>query len=248
MLKIRKLRKCFNEGTDYQNQVFENFDLDIDKGSSTAIIGSNGCGKSTLLNLIAGTLFPDSGLIEIDGEDITNKSEAQRAYALGRVHQDPSKGVAPELSILENMALADSKNGKFGLHRLIKKNRIDYYREILSGLDLGLENILDRKVKLLSGGQRQSLSLLMASMKEPKLLLLDEHTASLDPKTSKTVMKLTKELIENSHITTIMISHNLEDALNYCDRVIMLKEGRIELDKPCKNLSSDDLHKQMLSN
>ena len=161
---------------------------------------------------------------------------------IGRVYQDPFKGVASSLSILENMALADKKNEKFGLRWLIKKDKIDYYKSLLETLDLGLENSIHTKVSLLSGGQRQSLSLLMATMKFPKLLLLDEHTAALDPKTSNVVMRKTAELIKNNDIMTLMITHNMEDAVNYSDRVIMLDEGKIVLDKKSSEITSEQLN------
>lgn len=241
MLVIRNLKKSFNKGTEFENNIFTNFDLTIENNTSTAIIGSNGCGKSTLMNLIAGTLPNDGGSITIDGEDISNLSEQSRSKYFGRVHQDPTKGVSPSLTILENMALADNKSGRFDLSFLIKRDRIEYYRELLKPLNLGLEDMLHNKVSLLSGGQRQSLSLVMASMKHPKLLLLDEHTASLDPKTSKVVMDRTKDLIQNTNITTLMITHNMRDAVAYSDRVIMLKEGSIVMDAMSKDISEEDL-------
>lgn len=242
MLEIRNLNKGFNLGTPFENRVFEDFNLTIEENTSTAIIGSNGCGKSTLLNLIAGNLESDGGFIEIEGEDITKLNEIQRSKYFGRVHQDPSKGVSPSLTILENMALADNKGGRFNLSFLIKRDRIEYYKELLRPLDLGLENMLENKVSLLSGGQRQSLSLVMASMKSPKLLLLDEHTASLDPKTSNVVMKKTKSLIKDKNMTTLMITHNMRDAVEFTDRVIMLKEGEIILDEKSENISEQDLN------
>ncbi len=241
MLKVENIYKSFNRGTDYENQIFNGFDLEIEANTSTALIGSNGCGKSTLLNLIAGSIQLDNGAIYLDGEEISSLAEDKRSKYLGRVYQDPSKGVSPSLSILENMALADNKNGKFNLGGLIRKDRIDYYRSILKTLDLGLEDMLTSKVSLLSGGQRQSLSLIMASMKNPKLLLLDEHTASLDPKTSKVVMEKTKQLIEHTDMTTIMITHNMRDAVEYSDRIIMLNQGQIVLDEKTENISEADL-------
>lgn len=242
MLRIENLNKSFNIGTDFENNIFSNFNLTLENNSSTAIIGSNGCGKSTLLNLIAGSLTIDSGSIIIDADDISNLKEQRRSQYFGRVYQDPFKGVASSLTILENMALAHKKNEYFGLKKLIKKNKIEYYVELLKTLDLGLENHLNTKVNLLSGGQRQSLSLLMATMKYPKLLLLDEHTAALDPKTSNVVMEKTVELIESNDITTLMITHNMEDAVNYSDRVIMLDEGRIVLDEKSSNINANDLN------
>lgn len=241
MLRIQNLSKSFNKGTENEIALFNRFNLDIEEHKCTAIIGSNGCGKSTLLNMIAGSILNDSGEILLNGKDISKLREEQRAIHIGRVYQDPSMGVSPTLTILENMSLADKKGEKFGLRKLIKRDRIDRYVEILKTLDLGLENKLNTKVKFLSGGQRQSLSLLMAAMKHPDLLLLDEHTAALDPKTSHVVMKKTKELLDKYKITTIMISHNMKDAIEYSDRIIMLDKGQVVLDKPSKYVTEEEL-------
>ncbi|MCK9443649.1 MAG: ATP-binding cassette domain-containing protein [Tissierellaceae bacterium] len=241
MLMVRKLSKSFNKGTDNEISIFNDFDLDIEKNKCTAIIGPNGCGKSTLLNIISGTISLDKGKIILNGEEISSLKEESRAIHLGRVHQNPSMGVSPSLTILENMSLADKKGENFSLRRLIKKGNMDKYISLLKDLDLGLENKLNTKVKFLSGGQRQSLSLVMAAMKYPNLLLLDEHTAALDPKTSNVVMKKTKELIEKYEITTIMVSHNMKDAIEYSDRVIMLDRGQIILDKPSIQLTEEKL-------
>lgn len=241
MLKIQNLSKSFNKGTDNEVNLFNRFNLEIQENTCTAIIGSNGCGKSTLLNMIGGSILNDSGEILLNGEDISKLREEQRAIHIGRVYQDPSMGVSPALTILENMSLADKKGEKFGLRRLIKKNNIDKYVEVLKSLDLGLENKLNTKVKFLSGGQRQSLSLVMAAMKHPDLLLLDEHTAALDPKTSYVIMKKTKELLDKFKITTIMISHNMKDALEFSDRIIMLDKGQVVLDKPSKDVTENEL-------
>ncbi len=241
MLRIQNLSKNFNIGTDNEINLFNNFNLKIEKNKCTAIIGSNGCGKSTLLNMISGSILADKGQIYLNGKDITKLKEEQRSINIGRVYQDPSMGVSPSLTILENMALADKKGERFTLKRLIRKNNINKYKEILKTLDLGLEDKLNTKVKFLSGGQRQSLSLVMAAMKHPDLLLLDEHTAALDPKTSSVIMKKTKELIEKFSITTIMISHNMKDAIEYSDRIIMLDKGEIVLDKPSKDVTEKEL-------
>lgn len=243
MLRIKKLSKSFNKDTDNELKIFNGFNLEIEKNKCTAIIGPNGCGKSTLLNLIGGSIKADKGQIILNGRDITNFKEDERAIYIGRVYQNPSIGVAPSLTILENMALADKKGEKFTLRRLIKKDNIDKYREILKDLDLGLENKLHTKVKFLSGGQRQSLSLIMAAMKHPDLLLLDEHTAALDPKTSNVVMQKTKELIEKYSITTMMISHNMKDAIEHSDRIIMLDKGKIILDKKSIDVTENQLIK-----
>ncbi|MFY9213574.1 MAG: ABC transporter ATP-binding protein [Tissierellaceae bacterium] len=241
MLKITNLSKSFNKDNENRVDIFKNFNIEIEANKCTAIIGPNGCGKSTLLNLISGSILADSGEFILNGKDITKLSEENRAIHIGRVHQDPSLGVSPSLTILENMSLADKKGEGFSLRRLVKKDRIPKYIELLKDLDLGLEDKLDTQVKYLSGGQRQSLSLVMASMKFPDLLLLDEHTAALDPKTSHVVMKKTKELIEKYKMTTIMISHNMKDAIDYSDRVIMLDQGQIILDKASKDLTEEEL-------
>nr|WP_312668053.1 ATP-binding cassette domain-containing protein [Tissierella praeacuta] len=241
MLKIVNLSKNFNKNTDNEINIFNNFNLDIEKNKCTAIIGSNGCGKSTLHNLIGGSILADKGQIILNGKSIEGLKEEQRAIHIGRVYQNPSMGVSPSLTILENMSLADKKGTKFTLRKLIKKNNIDKYIELLKDLDLGLENKLNTKVKFLSGGQRQSLSLVMAAMKHPDLLLLDEHTAALDPKTSNVVMQKTKELIKKNSMTTIMISHNMKDAIEYSDRIIMLDKGQIVLDKPSINVTEKEL-------
>lgn len=241
MLKIQNLSKSFNRGTENEINLFNKFSLEIEEHKCTAIIGSNGCGKSTLLNMVGGSILSDSGKILLNGKDISKLREEQRAIHIGRVYQDPSLGVSPTLTILENMSLADKKGEKFTLKRLIKKKNIDKYVEVLKSLDLGLENKLNTKVKFLSGGQRQSLSLVMAAMKHPDLLLLDEHTAALDPKTSHVVMKKTKELLDKYQITTIMISHNMKDAIEYSDRIIMLDKGQIVLDKPSKDVTEEEL-------
>lgn len=241
MLKIKKLSKSFNKNTENEINIFDNFNLNIDKNKCTAIIGPNGCGKSTLLNLIAGNISLDQGEILLNERNITKLNEEDRAIYLGRVHQDPSKGVSPSLTILENMSLADKKGGKFSLNRLIKKNNTKKYISLLKELDLGLENKLDTKVKFLSGGQRQCLSLIMAAIKHPDLLLLDEHTAALDPKTSNLIMLKTKELIEKYAITTMMVSHNMRDAIKYSDRIVMLDKGIVVLDKPSIAVTEEEL-------
>lgn len=241
MLNITNLSKTFNAGTDNEIKLFNRFNLTIEEKKCTAIIGSNGCGKSTLLNMIGGSIGIDEGRITIRTNDISHLKEEERSIYMGRVYQDPSMGVSPSLTILENMSLADKKGEKFTLRRLIKKNRINKYIELLKDLDLGLEHKLDTKVKFLSGGQRQSLSLVMATMKHPDLLLLDEHTAALDPKTSNVIMKKTRELIKKYSITTIMISHNMRDAIEYSDRIIMLDQGEVVLDRASEDVTEEEL-------
>lgn len=241
MLKINNLSKSFNKETDHEIQVFEGFNLEIEKNKCTAIIGSNGCGKSTLLNMIAGSIILDNGDITLNDKSIGKLREEKRSHHIGRVYQNPSMGVSPSLTILENMSLADKKSEKFSLRRLVKKDRIPEYIRLLKELDLGLENQLNTQVRFLSGGQRQSLSLVMATMKHPDLLLLDEHTAALDPKTSFVVMEKTREVIERHSMTTIMISHNMKDAIDYSDRIIMLDKGKVILDRNSREITEDEL-------
>lgn len=243
MLKIKNLSKSFNGGTENELNIFKGFNLHIKESEFVAILGSNGCGKSTLFNLISGVLKEDTGSILLDEKSINNLKEEERAWGIGKVHQDPSKGVSPSLTILENLSLADKKCEKFSLRNLIKKDKIKRFIEILKEVDLGLENKLNTQVKFLSGGQRQALSLIMATLKKPKLLLLDEHTAALDPKTSKVIMEKTKQLIDKQHITAMMISHNLRDAVQYADRIIMLDKGKIILDVESKKITESELVK-----
>lgn len=243
MLKIKNLSKSFNGGTENELNIFKGFNLHIKESEFVAILGSNGCGKSTLFNLISGALKEDTGSIILDEKSINNLKEEERAWGIGKVHQDPSKGVSPSLTILENLSLADKKCEKFSLRNLIKKDKIKRFIEILKEVDLGLENKLNTQVKFLSGGQRQALSLIMATLKKPKLLLLDEHTAALDPKTSKVIMEKTKQLIDKQHITAMMISHNLRDAVQYADRIIMLDKGKVILDVESKKITESELVK-----
>lgn len=230
MLTITNLSKTFNIGTDNEANIFNDFNIHINQGECTGILGANGCGKSTLFNIISGVVIQEKGIITLNGRNINSLKENERAQFIGRVHQNPSAGVSPSLTILENISLSDKKCEKFTLRKLIRKNKINDYKEILQTLDLGLENKLDTEVKFLSGGQRQSLSLLMATMNKPELLLLDEHTAALDPKTSRLIMEKTQELIKTQNITTMMISHNIKDTIKYSDRIVMLDRGEIILD------------------
>lgn len=241
MLKLQHLSKTFYPATENEITVLSDLSLEIPKGEFTAIIGGNGSGKSTLLNLISGSLLADSGRILLDQEDITLLPENQRVASLAFVHQNPSLGVAPSLTILENMALADNKCQSFGLRRLLSPSKRQDYGELLRELSLGLEDKLDTKVQFLSGGQRQALSLLMAVMKKPKLLLLDEHTAALDPKTSRLIMDKTAALIQHHAITTVMISHNMRDALEYSQRILMLRQGALVLDEKSSSITEEEL-------
>lgn len=241
MLQIKNIQKTFNIGTSEENTIFKDLSLDIKEGMATTIIGPNGCGKSTLMNIISGSLRPEAGSLIIDGEDVTGLSEEKRASYIGRVSQDPKDGVATKLDIYENMALALKKGQKFTLKSLRKSADKDDIIRRLKTLGLGLEDKLHTKTGLLSGGQRQSLALLMATAIRPKLLLLDEHTAALDPKTSRKVMDKTRELIDKEKITTLLISHNLRDVVRYSDRIIMLNKGEIALDIRAADITEDEL-------
>lgn len=243
MLEIRNITKTFNIGTSEENTIFDKFSLEVEEGIATTIIGPNGCGKSTLMNLISGSLTLDEGQIIVNGEDISKLSEEKRSKYMGKVNQDPKDGVATNLDIYENMALALKKGERFGLRSLRKSaDKEDIIRR-LKKLNLGLENKLHTKTGLLSGGQRQSLALLMATAKRPDILLLDEHTAALDPKTSRNIMDMTRSLIDKEKITTLLISHNLRDVVRYSDRIIMLNKGHIALDLRVKDITEDELIK-----
>ena len=229
MIALKNISQVFDNGME-QNHVLKSLNLAIPEGQFVTVIGSNGAGKSTLFNVISGNLRPTSGEIFIDGKDVLRKSRSARAAVVACVFQDPSSGVCPELTIAENMALAYSRGKWRGLQWAIRKRDISVFKEKLAEFDLGLEDMLHKRASLLSGGQRQVLTLLMATLQKPKLLLLDEHTAALDPRIAKQVMSITKKLVEEQKITTIMISHNMSDAIAYGDRLIMLKGGEIALD------------------
>lgn len=230
MLELRNITKRFNAGTVDETTVFDGFDFKVEDGDFVSVIGSNGSGKTTLLNLICGSLHPDEGKIIFNDRDITNVSEYKRAKIIGRVFQDPKMGTCPDLTILENMALADNKNKPFGLGRCVNKKRIEYYRSLLEQCDMGLENRLGVQVGTLSGGQRQALALVIANMTDLDLLILDEHIAALDPKSSERVMELTDRLVKKHKITTLMVTHNLRFAVAYGNRLVMMHEGNTVVD------------------
>ena len=247
MLKITNLQKTFNAGTVNAKTALNGLDLHIKEGDFVTVIGGNGAGKSTLQNAIAGVWKPDFGTIEINGVDVTNMPQHKRAQFLGRVFQDPMKGTAPDMEIAENLAIASRRGIKRRFVRGVRKADREYYRELLKTLDLGLEDRLSTKVGLLSGGQRQAVTLLMASMNRPKLLLLDEHTAALDPKTAAKVLELTDQIVQKHKLTTLMITHNMRDAIAHGNRLIMMQEGRIILDiegEEKKKLTVEDLLKR----
>lgn len=230
MLEIRNVAKTFNEGTVNEKCVFTDLSLTLNDGDFVTVIGGNGAGKSTMLNLVAGAYMADSGSILIDGENVTNLPEYKRAKYLGRVFQDPRMGTASDMWVEENMSIADSRGHRRGLRWAITGKDRERYREQLKLLDLGLEDRLSTKMGLLSGGQRQAVTLLMATMKKPKILLLDEHTAALDPKTAAKVLDLTDQLIRANNLTAMMVTHNMRDAITHGNRLIMMHAGKIILD------------------
>lgn len=230
MLEIKQLTKTFGKGTVNEKIAINNVDLRMEKGDFITIIGSNGAGKSTLMNCISGVFGVDSGVILLDGEDISKKPEHKRAKNIGRVFQDPLKGTAFDMTIEENLSIAACKNRFHGFQPGISRKDRDYFRERLALLDMGLENRMNQKAKLLSGGQRQALTLFMSILSEPKLLLLDEHTAALDPGAARKVLELTNLFAEEKNLTTLMITHNMKAALENGNRTILMKDGAILMD------------------
>lgn len=244
MLKIKGIEKTFNAGTINEKKALCGIDLHLKEGDFVTVIGGNGAGKSTMLNMVAGVYPPDCGSIVIDDVDITKLPEFKRAKYLGRVFQDPMTGTAADMQIEENLALAARRGKRRTLFSGITAKERAEYKELLKILDLGLEERLTAKVGLLSGGQRQALTLLMATLKKPKVLLLDEHTAALDPKTAKKVLDITEEIVAMNNLTTIMITHNMADALRVGNRLIMMNNGRIIFDvegEEKKKLTTADL-------
>lgn len=244
MLEVKSISKTFNAGTVNEKQALRGLSLTLNDGDFVTVIGGNGAGKSTLLNAIAGTWKVDEGQIVIDGVDVTKYPEHKRAAFLGRVFQDPMNGTAATMGIEENLALALRRGDKRTLKKGIAGGERRLYRDMLAKLGLGLENRLTSKVGLLSGGQRQALTLLMATLKKPKLLLLDEHTAALDPKTAAKVLETTENIVNQDHLTTLMITHNMKDAIHIGNRLIMMNNGQIIFDvagEEKKNLKVEDL-------
>jgi len=230
MLHLNQIHKIFNEGTADEKVAIDHVNLTLKQGDFVTIIGSNGAGKSTLMNIISGVLLPDIGEIQIGGENVTNKTEFNRSKMIGRVFQDPMAGTAPSMTIEENLAMAFSRNKTRTLRRGVTKKRRDYFREVLESLHLGLENRLNAKVGLLSGGERQALSLLMATFTEPSILLLDEHTAALDPSRAELITNLTREIVDKYKLTTLMVTHNMQQAIDLGNRLIMMDKGQIILE------------------
>lgn len=244
MLEVRDITKTYHPGTITELRLFEHFSLSVEEGQFVSIVGSNGSGKTSLLNIICGSIPIDSGDVLVGGRSIAKLKDYQRYATMGRVYQNPALGTSPNLTMLENLSLADNKGKTFGLGRGVNKSRIDFYRQELAGLGLGLEDKLHVKMGNLSGGQRQAVALVMASMTPLQFLILDEHTAALDPKTAEIIMGLTDKVVREKHLTVMMVTHNLRHAVEYGDRILMMNQGRIVLDKAGdekKNTSIDEI-------
>ena len=234
MLKLNHINKYYNAGTVNEMCLFRDFNLSIEDGQFVSVVGSNGSGKTSMLNIICGSIPVDQGTIEIGGVDITNMPEYKRQRRIGRVYQDPARGTCPHMTILENMSLADNKGKPFNLLPGTNRQRVDDYRESLKSLGLGLEDKMNVKVGELSGGQRQAMALLMSTMTPIEFLILDEHTAALDPKTAEVIMELTDKVVKEKKLTTIMVTHNLRYAVEYGDRLLMMHQGQAIMDKAGK--------------
>lgn len=234
MLKLNHINKYYNAGTVNEMCLFRDFKLSIEDGQFVSVVGSNGSGKTSMLNIICGSIPVDQGTIEIGGVDITNMPEYKRQRRIGRVYQDPARGTCPHMTILENMSLADNKGKPFNLLPGTNRQRVDDYRESLKSLGLGLEDKMNVKVGVLSGGQRQAMALLMSTMTPIEFLILDEHTAALDPKTAEVIMELTDKVVKEKKLTTIMVTHNLRYAVEYGDRLLMMHQGQAIMDKAGK--------------
>ena len=234
MLKLNHINKYYNAGTVNEMCLFRDFNLSIEDGQFVSVVGSNGSGKTSMLNIICGSIPVDQGTIEIGGVDITNMPEYKRQRRIGRVYQDPARGTCPHMTILENMSLADNKGKPFNLLPGTNRQRVDDYRESLKSLGLGLEDKMNVRVGVLSGGQRQAMALLMSTMTPIEFLILDEHTAALDPKTAEVIMELTDKVVKEKKLTTIMVTHNLRYAVEYGDRLLMMHQGQAIMDKAGK--------------
>ena len=230
MIKIENLYKTFFSELGTEKEVFKNLNLEINDGDFITIIGSNGAGKSTLLNVLNGQIMPDKGTVMLNDINLTNVERHKRAKWISQVYQNPSQGTAPSMTVLENLSMAKNKGKKFNFTFGLDVKNLNFYKQQLESIGLGLENQLFTQVALLSGGQRQCLSLIMATLNQPDILLLDEHTAALDPQTSAIILNKTKEIIEKNNITSLMITHNMQDAINYGNRLIMLHAGEIIFD------------------
>ncbi|MCF2555123.1 ABC transporter ATP-binding protein [Faecalicatena contorta] len=244
MLELKGIEKYYNPGTVNEMCLFDNFNLKIEKGEFLSVVGSNGSGKTSMLNIICGSIRQEAGQILMNGKDITKEKEYKRNERIGRVYQNPAMGTCPSMTILENMSLADNKGKIYGLSRGTNKKRVDFYKEQLSQLGLGLEDKLHVKVGSLSGGQRQAMALLMSTMTPIEFLILDEHTAALDPKTAELIMELTDKIVREKQLTTIMVTHNLRYAVEYGNRLVMMHDGKVILDKKGEekeNVQIDDI-------
>ncbi len=244
MLELREIYKYYNPGTVNEMCLFNNFNFKVEDGEFVAVVGSNGSGKTSMLNIICGSIPIDEGAVLINGTNITNMPEYRRMSKIGRVFQNPSMGTCPSMTILENMAMAENKGRPYNLGRGVNKKREDAYRELLRPLNLGLEDKLHVKVGALSGGQRQAMSLLMSTMTPLDFLILDEHTAALDPKTAEINMRLTDQIVREKNLTSIMVTHNLRYAIEYGTRIVMMHQGKVILDKKGeekKNMNVDDV-------
>ncbi|CAJ2231107.1 ABC transporter ATP-binding protein YxdL [Companilactobacillus paralimentarius] len=244
VLQVKHLQKVFFPGTRNERHVLKNINLNVYEGDFISVIGNNGAGKSTLMNAIAGTLSADAGEIDLVKHNVSKKSVDYRSRWMSRVFQDPKMGTAGDLTVMQNLVLAQSHTKTISLKRYQKKAAEEKYLALLRTLNMGLENFLNTQVKYLSGGQRQALSLLMATLSKPKLLLLDEHTAALDPKTSQEVMSITDNIVKEQQLTTMMITHKMSDALKYGNRLIMVQDGQIKLD--VSGAQKDNLDKSEL--
>ncbi|GIN41344.1 MULTISPECIES: ABC transporter ATP-binding protein [Heyndrickxia] len=247
MLRLEQINKVFNEATPDEKVALDQINLTLEKGDFVTVIGSNGAGKSTLMNMISGVLTPDIGTVKIDNKDVTRLPEYKRSKLIGRVFQDPMAGTAPTMTIEENLAMAYSRNKSRSLRKGVDKKRREFFKESLKSLHLNLENRLNAKVGLLSGGERQALSLLMATFTQPSILLLDEHTAALDPSRAKLITDLTKELVKKDQLTTLMVTHNMQQALDLGNRLIMMDKGQIILEvreEEKKDLTIEQLLKE----
>ena len=244
MLELKNIHKVYNAGTVNEQVLFENFSLSVPEGEFISVVGSNGSGKTSLLNLICGSIRADGGQILINGTDISKQKDYVRHRRIGRVYQDPSKGTCPSMNILENLSIADNKGKFYGLSRGTNKGRVEYYKDMLRGLNLGLEDKFHVPVGSLSGGQRQALALIMATLQPIEFLILDEHTAALDPKTAEIIMELTDQIVREKKVTTIMVTHNLRYAVEYGNRLLMMQQGSVILDKDSEEknaISVDDI-------
>ena len=244
MLELKGIEKYYNPGTVNEMCLFDNFNLKIEKGEFLSVVGSNGSGKTSMLNIICGSIRQEAGQILMNGKDITKEKEYKRNERIGRVYQNPAMGTCPSMTILENMSLADNKGKIYGLSRGTNKKRVDFYKEQLSQLGLGLEDKLHVKVGSLSGGQRQAMALLMSTMTPIEFLILDEHTAALDPKIAELIMELTDKIVREKQLTTIMVTHNLRYAVEYGNRLVMMHDGKVILDKKGEekeNVQIDDI-------